>query len=103
MRQGTVHQRLFQRFVTVFVFDVLADDGDRDFVPRMVGAVNECAPAGEVGSLGFQVQVPEGEGIDALFSEVERHLIDGIDVLGGDDGLLFEIAEKRDLALNLMR
>ena len=38
VRQGAVDQRLFQRFVTVLVLDVLADDADGDFVLRVVGS-----------------------------------------------------------------
>ena len=44
VRQRAVHQRFFQRLVGVFVFDVLADDADGDFVFRVVHAVHESLP-----------------------------------------------------------
>src|SRR5205823_12847067 len=61
---------------TVFVFNVFADDRDGDLVFRVVGAVDDVLPAGEVGCLGVDAEVFEGEGVDAFGSEGEGDLVD---------------------------
>ncbi len=86
----------FEGFVTVFVLDVFADDGDGDFVFGVVGAVDDVLPAGEVGGFGVDAEVFEGEGVDAFGGEGEGDLVDAGDVAGGDDGGLFDVAEEGD-------
>ena len=49
MGEGSVDEGFFEGLVGVFVLDVLADDGDGDFVFGVVGAVDDVLPAGEVG------------------------------------------------------
>ena len=44
--EGAVDERFLERFIGVFVLDVLADDGDRHFVVRIVGAVDDVFPLG---------------------------------------------------------
>ncbi len=54
--ERAVDEGFLERFVTVFVLNVLADDGDGDFVLRVVGAVDYILPFGEVGGLGVDAQ-----------------------------------------------
>ena len=54
-----VDERFLEGLVAVFVLDVLADDGDGDFVERVVGAVDDVLPLGEVGFWGVDVEVLE--------------------------------------------
>ena len=41
MGERAVDERFLERFVTVLVLDVLADDADRDLVVRVVGAMDD--------------------------------------------------------------
>ena len=52
--EGSVDERFLEALVGVFVLDVLADDGDRDFVLRVVGAVDDVLPLGEIGVRGLR-------------------------------------------------
>ena len=101
MGEGSVDEGFFEGLVGVFVLDVFADDGDGDFVFGVVGAVDDVLPAGEVGGLGFDAEVLEGEGVDAFGGEGEGDLVDAGDVAGGDDGGLFDVAEEGDLLAHL--
>ena len=76
LRDGAVGERFFERLVAVFVLDVLADDGDGDFVFGVVAAVDQIAPAGEVGLGRVFVEVLEDERVDALLGEAERNFVD---------------------------
>jgi hypothetical protein len=49
--ERAVDEGLLEGFVAVLVLDVLADDGDGDFILRVVGAADDLLPAGEVGGL----------------------------------------------------
>ena len=99
--EGSVDEGFFEGLVAVFVLDVLADDGDGDFVLGVVGAVDDVLPLGEVGRFGFDAEVLEGEGVDAFGGEGERDFVDAGDVARGDDGGLFDVAEEGDLLAHL--
>ncbi len=96
-------QSFFERFVGILVFDVLADDADEHLILRIVGAMDEGLPLAHVGILGVDMQILEHEFIHALMGEGQGTLVDAGDVASGDDGLLLDIAEKRNLALHLLR
>ena len=49
VRERAVDEGFLEGFVAVFVLDVLADDGDGDFVLGVVGAVDDLLPVGEIG------------------------------------------------------
>ena len=57
VRQRAVDQRFFQGLVRVFVLDVLADDGDGDFVLRVVHAMDNVFPLLQVAVFGIDVQI----------------------------------------------
>ncbi len=99
--ERAVDESFLEGFVGVFVLDVLADDGDGDFVFGVIGAANDVLPLGEVGSLGVDAEVLEGEGVYAFGGEGERDLVDAGDIAGGDDGGLFHVAEEGDLVAHL--
>ena len=44
MGERAVDEGFLEGLVAVFVLDVLADDGDGDFVLRVVGAVDDVLP-----------------------------------------------------------
>jgi hypothetical protein len=97
-----VHQGLFQRFVTVFVLDVFAHDADGYLVARVVAALHQALPASQFGLFGFDVEIFQRQLVHSLLGEVQGHLIDRSHVFGGDHRPLLEIAEERDLALDLV-
>ena len=45
----------------------------------------------------------QDDAVDAFLAEHDRHLVDARDVLGGDHGLFVDVAEERDLALDVGR
>ncbi len=101
--ERAVDEGFFEGLVAVFILDVLAHDADGDLGLRVVGAVDEIAPAGKVGLGSVHAEVLEGQGVHALLREVNGHLVDAGDVLGGDNGLLFDVAEGGDLVAHLAR
>ncbi len=96
-----VDESFLEGLVRVFVFDVLADDGDGDLVFGVVGAADDVLPLGEIYGLGFDAEVLEGEGVYAFGGEGKGDLVDAGHVAGGDDGGLFDVAEQGDLVAHL--
>src|SRR6185437_3500949 len=103
MSQRAVHQRFFQRLVAVLILDIFAYNADGDFVPRVIGAPDDFFPLAEVGRLRLQVQILERKRVHAFARKSKRNFVDGIHVLCRNHGLLFEIAEERDFALQVAR
>ena len=101
--ERAMHQRFLQRLVGIFVLDILADDANGDFVLRVVDAVDQLFPAAQVGISRLDVQVAQGQLVDAFMGEHQRHFVDGSDVLGGNDGFVLHVAEEGDFALELFR
>ena len=102
LRDGAVGERLFERLVTVFVLDILADDGDGDFVLGVVAAVDQVASTGEVGLGRFLVQVLEDERVDALLRRSRAALRRWrARCVAPMTALLFDVAEGGDLLLDL--
>src|SRR5579884_964706 len=102
MCERAVDERFFQRFVAVFVLNILTDNADGDFVLRVIATINKVFPARQVRLGGLNVQIPERQSIHIFLGKAKRHLVDGIYVFCSDDGLLFQIAEERNLALNFL-
>ena len=101
MREAAVIQRLVEALVRVLVADVLADDVDGDLVERVLDPGDEILP-GLHAPLGLrQVQVLQHDAVEAFGGEHQRHFVDRRDVLGGDDRFLGDVAEQRDLALDV--
>ena len=100
--EAAVIERLVEALVGVLVADVLADDVDRDLVGRILDAVDEIGP-GVHARFGLrQLQPVEDDAIEPFGGQDERHLVDAGDVLGGDHGFLVDVAEQRDLALDVL-
>ena len=100
--EAAVIERLVQALVGVLVADVLADDVDRDLVGRVLDAIDEVDP-GVHARFGLrQVQPVEDDPIEPFGREHQRHLVDARDVLGGDDRFFVDVAEERDLPLDVL-
>ena len=69
----------------------------------MLGAFDRLLPAGEIGIGRLHAEVLEQEVVDALLVEGERHLVDVVDVAGGDDRLRRQAREQRDLLADVAR
>ena len=94
-------QRLVEALVRILVADVLADDVDGQLVLRVLDPRDQVFPGGHP-PLGLrQVQQLEHDAIEAFGAEHERHFVDRRHVLRRDDGLLVDVAEQRDLALDV--
>jgi hypothetical protein len=63
-----VGQGFLQRFVAVFILDILSDDGDRDLGLRVVCVLDEGLPAAQVRVFRGQVQVLQDQSVDAFVS-----------------------------------
>ena len=51
MREGTVNEGFLQRFVRVLIFDIFADDRNRNLIARVVHAMYQVFPLGEIALL----------------------------------------------------
>ncbi len=96
-----MRQRFFQRLVAVLVFNVFADDRDMNFVLGVLHPLDQFSPPAQVGFRRFLVQVLQDQRIHPLLREPQRHLVNGRDGDGPDDGALFHVAEGGDLLLHL--
>ena len=94
-------QRFVEALVRVLVADILADDVNRELVDGILDPVDEIFPRLHA-PLGLrQVQILQDDPIEPFGGEHERDLVDGRHVLGGDDRFFVDVAEQRDLALDV--
>ena len=94
-------QRFVQALVGILVADVLADDVNRELVDRVLDPLDELFPRLHP-ALGLrQVQVLEHDAIEPFGGEHQRHFVNRRDVLGGDHRFLVDVAEERDLVLDV--
>ena len=82
--EAAVLERLDHRLVGVGELHVLADQGDPHLALGGVGAAHHRLPLGQVGRRRLHAEVVEHQVVDALGAEDERHLVDVVDVVGGD-------------------
>ena len=87
--EAAVAQRLDHRLVGVRELHVLADERDLDpgRLARRAARADHRLPLAQVGRGRLHAEVVEHEVVDALGAEDERHLVDVVDVAGGDDRL----------------
>ncbi|MNS95782.1 hypothetical protein D3C72_1300540 [compost metagenome] len=77
--------------------DILADHADGHFCSRVGLFIDHLFPLGQVGFLALQAETGDEVVIQILGLEQGRDLVDGVDVLHGDDGALRHVAEQGDL------
>ena len=94
-------ERLDHRLVGVGELHVLADQGDPHLAGGGVGAAHHRLPLAQVGGRRLHAEVVEHEIVDAFGAEDERHLVDVVDVVGGDHAVDREAGEEGDLAADL--
>ena len=102
MPDPAVEERLVDALVRILVLDVLPDEVERDLVGRVPDALDEVAPVVHAGLGDGQAQPLQQDLVQALFGEIERHLVDARDVARGDDRLFVDVTEERDLPLHVV-
>ncbi len=100
--EAAVIERLVQALVRVLVADVFADHVDGELVQRVPDAIDEVEPVAHLRFRLRQVQPPQDDAIEPFLGEHRRHLVDARDVLGGDDRLFVDVAEQRNLRLDVL-
>ena len=98
-----MEESFLETLVGVFVFDVLADEGDVDFVDGVLHAVEHVEQAGHVGRRSLQVEEFEDLFVELLFGENEGDFVDAGDVGGPDDGVFIDVAEEGDFGFEICR
>jgi hypothetical protein len=66
-----------------------------------VDPADELLPRRHVRLAALQPQPLQDDRVEALAGQDERHLVDGVHVLGGDDRLLRHVAVERELGLDV--
>src|SRR5687767_10809526 len=102
MLKSAVVQRFVETLVRVLVADVLADDVDREFILGVSNPIDQVGPTFHLRLAGGKVQALQDDAVEPFTGEHEGHLVNARYVLGGDHGLFVDIAEQRDLALDLL-
>lgn len=93
-------QGLGDRQVGVGEVDVLADEGDGDFVVGVVDAVQEVFPHGPVDVAEGQVELADDVGVEAFGVQDLGDVVDRLGVDRGDDGGFVDVAHQGDLAFD---
>ena len=65
--------------------------------------MHDVFPLRKIALLGFHVQVLQGQRVHILPRKHQRHFVNRSHVFGGDDGLFLDIAEQRNLRLDVLR
>ena len=101
--EARVAQRLGHRQVGILELDILADDRDPHRLRGRRGAIEQRAPARQLGRRRLDPEMLEHVVIDALLVESERHRVDVLDVVGGNHRLERQTCEQRDLLADVAR
>ena len=94
-------ERLVQALVGILVADVLADHVNRELVDRVLDSLDELFPRRHAALRLREVQVLEHDAIEPFGGEHQRHFVYRRDVLGSDHRFFVDVAEERNLLLDL--
>src|SRR5262249_29823808 len=100
---AAVGERLPRAVVRVLQLAVLAAPRVARLDRRRLPPPYDALPAREIDAPRLEAEELDDDLVEALAVEVERHLVDRLDILGGDDGLFLDVAEERDLRLDTRR
>ena len=100
---AAVVERLDHRQVGVLELGVLAHQADPDLLARLVAALDQALPPGQVGRLGLDPEPVEDLVVHALGAEVQRHLVDAVHVAGRHHRVDRQVHEQRDLLPDVAR
>ena len=100
---AAVGERLHEALVGVLQLDVLADHRDARLDQRRLDPAHHALPARQVDRPWLEAEELDDDLVETLPMEDQRHLVDRLDVLRRDDGLLLDVAEEGDLRLDARR
>ena len=100
--RARVVQRLDHRHVGVGELVVLADQRDPHRVGGRLDPLHEPLPVGQVRRGQLDAEVPQHRLVDALVRELERHLVDRVDVARGHHRADRQVREQRDLLADVL-
>src|SRR5262245_23253582 len=96
-----MNQRLVEALVGILKLDVFADYADGDRFAGAAHAVDERVPLPQVRVTERQSEYVDDQLVESLMIENEWDFVDRFDVGRVDHGLLRDVAEERNLGLNL--
>src|SRR3954468_13551840 len=99
--EAAVIQRFVEALVGVLVADVLANHVDGHLVDRVLDAIDQDDPRFHVRFRRGQVQPLEDDPVEPFLGEHRRHFVNVGDVARGDHRFLVDVAEVRDLPLDV--
>src|SRR4051812_9780562 len=102
IRDAAMDERLEDALVAIGILGVFADDGDTNLLIGREHTLNQLAPARKVGRRGLQAELLDDLGVEPLLVKDQRNLVDRPHVGALDHGAKFDVAEERDLALDLV-
>ena len=100
---AAVLERFPDRNIGVPVVDILSDYSDIDDMVRAFDTLDDLAPLRKIGRVYRQPEPLDDEIGKPRRLEMERNLVDRIDVLRLDHRFCFDITEERNLVLHLFR
>ena len=83
--------------------DVLADEGDVQFVFRVVNIVYHLLPVFHVARFVRQIQFFQYDAVHAFFRQEQRHFVNAVQRLVFNHGFLVDVAEQGQLFLHIVR
>ena len=95
-------KRFVEALVALGQIDVFTDHTDFDLPVWIALNVMQALPSSQVGTTGPHVKDLGDFLVEVLFGEAQRHFVDRTHVLGRDDCIFVDIAEKCDLALDAL-
>ena len=98
---GAVRDRLMHALVGIDGMDILADDRDVERDLRILRGLNDALPFAEIRLPAPDVEFFANPLVESFLMIVERNLVDGVGIGRGDDAFFLDVAEVRDLGLDL--
>ena len=101
VREPAVVERLVEALVRILVADVLADDVNRDAILRVLDALDQRFPRFHVLLGHREAELLQHDPVEPFDAEHERHFVDRRHVFRRDDRFGIDVAEQRDLLLEI--
>ena len=99
--EAGVGQRFEHAHVGVVQLDVLADEGDPERPPRPADLLDEIPPLAQIG-FARQSELASDVVAQPGLLQDQRHLVDRVGRRHRDDGVAVDVAEERDLLLDVV-
>src|SRR5262249_43392733 len=100
---AAVFQGFDQTLVSIFQFDILADDPDCYTSSRMFDPIYESLPFVKVTCRPFDTESLHNQIVETLLCKHQRDFINGCHVQGSDNFFFANVTEKSDLSFHIAR